>query len=66
MGRERFALLRRSKYQKPGNVFLGVVHRLDRPTSGALVFARTGTKWWHETVTSASLVCFISGRLKFI
>ncbi len=29
------------KYDKPGNVFCGVVHRLDRPTSGALVFART-------------------------
>ena len=26
------------KYQKPGNVFLGVVHRLDRPVSGAVVF----------------------------
>ena len=31
----------KEKYQKPGNVFCGVVHRLDRPTSGALVFART-------------------------
>jgi 23S rRNA pseudouridine1911/1915/1917 synthase len=29
------------KYKKPGAVFLGVVHRLDRPVSGALVFART-------------------------
>lgn len=29
------------KYQKPGAVFLGVVHRLDRPTSGIVVFART-------------------------
>jgi 23S rRNA pseudouridine1911/1915/1917 synthase len=29
------------KYQKPGDVFLGVVHRLDRPVSGVLVFART-------------------------
>lgn len=29
------------KYDKPGNVFCGVVHRLDRPTSGAIVFART-------------------------
>jgi len=29
------------KYQKPGAVFLGVVHRLDRPVSGAVVFART-------------------------
>jgi len=31
----------KEKYQKPGNVFLGVVQRLDKPTSGALVFART-------------------------
>lgn len=30
------------KYKKPGNVFLGVVHRLDRPVSGVVVFARTG------------------------
>jgi len=29
------------KYNKPGNVFCGVVHRLDRPTTGAVVFART-------------------------
>ena len=29
------------KYNKPGNVFCGVVHRLDRPVSGALIFART-------------------------
>lgn len=31
----------KEKYQKPGNVFCGVIHRLDRPTSGAVVFART-------------------------
>ncbi len=30
------------KYHKPGDVFLGVVHRLDRPVSGLVVFARTG------------------------
>ncbi|MBT3741004.1 MAG: RluA family pseudouridine synthase [Polaribacter sp.] len=29
------------KYNKAGNVFLGVVHRLDRPTSGVIIFART-------------------------
>lgn len=29
------------KYHKPGNVFLGVVHRLDRPVSGLVVFAKT-------------------------
>jgi 23S rRNA pseudouridine1911/1915/1917 synthase len=31
----------RQKYNKPGEVFLGVVHRLDRPVSGVIVFART-------------------------
>src|SRR5450759_3185973 len=29
------------KYKKPGEVFLGVVHRLDRPVSGVLLYART-------------------------
>ena len=32
----------KKKYDKPGNVFLGAPHRLDRPTSGIVVFARTG------------------------
>lgn len=32
----------KEKYRKPGNVFLGVIHRLDRPTSGVVLFARTG------------------------
>ena len=31
----------KEKYAKPGNVFLGVVHRLDRPVSGLVVFAKT-------------------------
>ena len=31
----------KNKYQKPGDVFLGLVHRLDRPTSGVIVLART-------------------------
>jgi len=29
------------KYNKPGNAFLGVIHRIDRPVSGALIFAKT-------------------------
>lgn len=32
----------KEKYAKPGNVFLGVVHRLDRPVSGLVMFAKTG------------------------
>jgi len=31
----------KAKYSKPGNVYLGVVHRLDRPTSGIVLFAKT-------------------------
>ena len=31
----------KEKYQKPGNVFLGVTHRLDRPVSGLVIFAKT-------------------------
>ena len=31
----------KEKYSKPGNVYLGLVHRLDRPASGIMVFAKT-------------------------
>ena len=31
----------KEKYNKPGNVFVGVTHRLDRPVSGLVVFAKT-------------------------
>jgi 23S rRNA pseudouridine1911/1915/1917 synthase len=32
----------KEKYQKPGNVFCGTIHRLDRPVSGIVLFAKTG------------------------
>jgi 23S rRNA pseudouridine1911/1915/1917 synthase len=32
----------KNKYSKPGNVFCGVAHRLDRPVSGLVIFAKTG------------------------
>jgi 23S rRNA pseudouridine1911/1915/1917 synthase len=38
---ERVKLYIKEKYHKPGNVFLGVVHRIDRPVSGVILFART-------------------------
>ena len=31
----------KQKYNKPGNVYLGLVHRLDRPVGGVMVFAKT-------------------------
>lgn len=38
---EKVKIYIKKKYNKPGNVYLGVVHRLDRPTSGVLIFAKT-------------------------
>ncbi len=38
---DRIKAYLKEKYQKPGNVFCGVIHRLDRPTSGVVLFART-------------------------
>ena len=38
---EELKVYLKNKYQKPGNVFCGVIHRLDRPTSGLVIFART-------------------------
>ena len=31
----------KEKYNKPGNVYLGITHRLDRPTSGIIIFTKT-------------------------
>ena len=39
--RDDIKLYLKEKYNKPGGVFLGVAHRLDRPVSGAVIFART-------------------------
>jgi len=38
---ELVKLYLKEKYEKPGDVFLGTVHRLDRPVSGVVIFART-------------------------
>ena len=38
---DKVKLYIKEKYNKPGDVFLGTVHRLDRPTSGVVLFART-------------------------
>src|SRR5690606_11445063 len=38
---EVIKLYLKTKHQKPGNVYLGVPHRLDRPTTGIVVFAKT-------------------------
>jgi len=38
---EKIRAFLKEKYQKPGNVFVGIVHRIDRPVSGVVIFAKT-------------------------
>ena len=59
----------KNKFSKPGNVFIGLVHRLDRPVSGVMVFARTSkaatrlTAQFKERSVAKSYVALVEGRL---
>ncbi len=56
--------------EKPGNVFLGVIHRIDRPTSGVILFAKTSkglermTKAFKERRIQKKYWAIIEGHLK--
>jgi 23S rRNA pseudouridine1911/1915/1917 synthase len=58
----------KEKYNKPGDVYLGVVHRLDRPTTGIVVFARTSkalerlNKMFSERETQKTYWAVIKNR----
>ena len=54
----------KEKYHKPGNVYLGLVHRLDRPVGGIMVFARSSKAASRLTkaFNTSSLDFFIPGR----
>jgi len=60
----------RERYQKPGNVFLGLVHRLDRPVSGVVLFARTSkaasrlTKQWRAREVRKTYWAVVEGTIK--
>ena len=59
----------KEKYNKPGNVFCGVIHRLDRPTSGIVMFAKTSkalermNAQFREKQTDKSYVALVQGTL---
>ncbi|MBQ6498209.1 MAG: RluA family pseudouridine synthase [Bacilli bacterium] len=59
----------KEKYNKPGNVYLGLVHRLDRPVGGIMVFARTSkaaarlTKSFQEHKVDKRYLAIIHGRM---
>lgn len=58
------------KYNKPGNVYIGLVHRLDRPVGGIMVFARTSkaasrlSKQICENSIYKNYYAVVSGKLK--
>lgn len=60
----------KAKYQKPGNVYLGLVHRLDRPVGGLMVFARTSkaasrlSRQLQEHEMGRSYLCVAEGQPK--
>ena len=57
----------RERYAKPGNVYLGLVHRIDRPVSGVMVFARTSkaasrlARSFHDRVVEKSYLAVVVG-----
>ncbi len=59
----------KEKYNKPGNVFIGLVHRLDRPVGGAIVLARTskGASRLSEQIRSQKMsktyLCIVRGTM---
>ena len=60
----------RETAHKPGNVFLGLVHRIDRPVSGVLVFARTSkaasrlARSFHDREVEKTYLAVVLGRLR--
>ena len=56
------------KYQKPGNVFAGLVHRIDRPVSGLVLFAKTSkalermSKIFHDRQVEKKYLAIVNGN----
>ena len=59
----------KEKYQKPGNVYLGLVHRLDRPVGGVMVFARSSKaasrlcKSFNEHSITKKYLAIVNGKM---
>jgi 23S rRNA pseudouridine1911/1915/1917 synthase len=60
----------KESHAKPGQVFLGLVHRLDRPVSGVMLFARTSkaasrlSRSFHDRVAEKSYLCVVGGIVR--
>ncbi len=60
----------KEKYNKPGDVYLGLVHRLDRPTGGVMVFARTSkaasrlSQQVRDKAMHKKYLCIVDGKME--
>lgn len=60
----------KEKYQKPGNVYLGLIHRLDRPVGGVMVFAKTSkaaarlSEQVREKAFQKEYLVVVNGKMK--
>ncbi|MDD4644126.1 MAG: RluA family pseudouridine synthase [Bacilli bacterium] len=60
----------KEKYNKPGNVYLGLVHRLDRPVGGVMVFAKTSkaasrlSNQFRENMVDKTYLALVHGKLE--
>lgn len=60
----------KEKYQKPGNVYLGLVHRLDRPVGGVMVFAKTSkaaarlSEQVREKIFQKTYLVVVNGKME--
>ena len=60
----------KEKYHKPGNVYLGLVHRLDRPVGGIMIFAKTSesasrlSDQVREKVFKKKYLAVVDGKIK--
>ncbi len=60
----------KEKYNKPGEVYLGLVHRLDRPTGGIMVFAKTSkaasrlSEQVRENKMHKKYICIVDGKME--
>ena len=60
----------KEKYNKPGRVYLGLVHRLDRPVGGLMVFARTSkaaarlSQQMQQHLMGREYLCVVTGEVK--
>ena len=60
----------KEKYNKPGNVYLGLVHRLDRPVGGVMVFAKTSkaaarlSEEVREKIFQKTYLVIVNGKME--